>query len=70
MKLGVPKKIAMNLTFPEIVTKYNKHLLLKYVRNGPLVYPGAKSVKRKVDGKTTSLQYIDTYSINLEEGDE
>ena len=68
-ELGVPKKIAMNLTFPEIVTKYNKHLLLKYVRNGPLVYPGAKSVKRKVDGKTTSLQYIDTYSINLEEGD-
>ena len=68
-ELGVPKKIAMNLTFPEIVTKYNKNILQTYVRNGPLVHPGAKSVKRKIDGKTTSLQYIDTYSINLEEGD-
>ena len=34
-----------------------------------MIHPGAKSVKRKVIGKTTSLQYIDTYSINLEEGD-
>jgi DNA-directed RNA polymerase II subunit RPB1 len=68
-ELGVPKKIAMNLTYPDIVTKYNKTILQSYVRNGPMIHPGAKSVKRKVDGKTTSLQYIDTYSINLEEGD-
>jgi DNA-directed RNA polymerase II subunit RPB1 len=68
-ELGVPKKIAMNLTYPDIVTKYNKKILQEYVRNGPLVYPGAKSVKRKIDGKTTSLQYIDTYSVNLEDGD-
>jgi DNA-directed RNA polymerase II subunit RPB1 len=68
-ELGVPKKIAMNLTYPDIVTKYNKNILQTYVRNGPLIHPGAKSVKRKVDGKTTSLQYIDTYSINLAEGD-
>ena len=68
-ELGVPKKIAMNLTYPDIVTKYNKKTLQTFIRNGPLIHPGAKSVKRKVDGKTTSLQYIDTYSINLEEGD-
>ena len=68
-ELGVPKKIAMNLTYPDIVTKYNKKQLLEYVRNGPVVYPGAKSIKRKIDGKTTALQYVDTYSINLEEGD-
>jgi DNA-directed RNA polymerase II subunit RPB1 len=68
-ELGVPKKIAMNLTFPEIVTIYNKKILQSYVRNGHMIHPGAKSVKRKLDGKTTSLQYIDTYSINLEEGD-
>ena len=44
-------KVALNLTFPEIVTKFNKKKLIKYVRNGPYIYPGAKSIKRKVDGK-------------------
>ena len=68
-ELGVPKKIATNLTFPETVTKYNKKVLLKYVRNGPAVYPGAKSIKRKVDGKTIALQYVDTTTILLNEGD-
>ena len=68
-ELGVPKKIAMNLTFPETVTKYNKHILIKYVRNGPKQYPGAKSIKKKIDGKTISLQYVDTSTILLYEGD-
>ena len=68
-ELGVPMKIAFNLTFPEIVTKYNKKKLTKYVRNGPFTYPGAKSIKRKVDGKSIALQYVDTSSIELKEGD-
>ena len=68
-ELGVPKKIAMNLTFPEIVTQYNKKELLKYVRNGTSVYPGAKSVKRKTDGKTIALQYVDSSSMILYIGD-
>ena len=45
-QLGVPFKIAMNLTYPETVNKYNIHQLTVYVRNGPFVYPGAKSLKR------------------------
>tara|TARA_Y100000591_G_C21854018_1_gene713706 strand:- start:6664 stop:11115 length:4452 start_codon:yes stop_codon:yes gene_type:complete len=68
-QLGVPKKIAMNLTYPEVVTKYNKNSLYKYVKNGPFKHPGAKSIKKKVDGKTTSLQYVDYNSIVLNEGD-
>ena len=68
-ELGVPMKIALNLTFPETVTKYNKKKLTKYVRNGPYQYPGAKSIKRKVDGKSIALQYVDTDTINLSEGD-
>jgi DNA-directed RNA polymerase II subunit RPB1 len=68
-ELGVPMKIALNLTFPETVTKYNKKKLIKYVRNGPFTYPGAKSIKRKVDGKSIALQYVDTTSIQLAEGD-
>ena len=68
-QLGVPYKVAMNLTFPEIVNKYNIHKLTKYVRNGPFVHPGAKSIKKIEDGSTISLQYVDRNSIVLEFGD-
>ena len=68
-ELGVPLKIALNLTFPEIVTPYNKNKLYKLVRNGPFNHPGAKSIKKKIDGKTTSLQYVDKNNIILNEGD-
>ena len=43
-EFGIPYTIAMNLTFPEIVTKYNLNKLQKMVRNGPEKYPGAKSI--------------------------
>jgi DNA-directed RNA polymerase II subunit RPB1 len=43
-KLGVPVKIAMNLTFPEIVTVHNKSHLEKLVRNGRDKYPGANFI--------------------------
>lgn len=66
-ELGVPIKIAMNLTFPEVVNEYNKEKLLEYVRNGPDVYPGAKFLKRK--GTTKWLKKIDRSTITLEEGD-
>ena len=44
-ELGVPYKVAMNLTFPEIVTKYNIDKLTKIVHNGHKKYPGAKSYR-------------------------
>jgi DNA-directed RNA polymerase II subunit RPB1 len=44
--LGVPVKIAMNLTFPEFVTPYNYDRLTQLVRNGSDVYPGANYVYR------------------------
>ena len=68
-QLGVPIKIAKNLTFPEIVNKYNIVRLTKAVRNGPDVYPGAKSIKKAKDGSSKSLLYIDRDSIELEVGD-
>lgn len=43
-QLGVPIKIAMNLTFPEVVTIGNIEYLTKLVRNGREVYPGANYV--------------------------
>ncbi len=43
-ELGVPIKIAMNVTFPEVVTPFNIDRLTKLVRNGREVYPGANHV--------------------------
>jgi DNA-directed RNA polymerase II subunit RPB1 len=43
-ELGVPIKIAMNITFPEEVTPFNIDKLSKLVRNGRDVYPGANFV--------------------------
>jgi len=43
-ELGVPIKIAMNITFPEVVTPFNIDRLNKLVRNGRDVYPGANFV--------------------------
>jgi DNA-directed RNA polymerase beta' subunit len=70
---GIPKKIAMNLTFPEIVTKYNINKMKKMVNNGPKTYPGAKTVTKTADGmhKNISLKHVDVQQIadNLQIGD-
>ena len=68
-ELGVPLKIVMNLTFPEVVNKFNINRLYKYIRNGNKVYPGAKSLKSQRTGNTIMLDYCDTSKIVLEYGD-
>ena len=68
-ELGVPEEIATNLTFPEIVSVYNRDRLLSYVRNGPDKHPGAKSVFLKADGRMVSLRYVNPDTIDLREGD-
>jgi DNA-directed RNA polymerase II subunit RPB1 len=68
-ELGVPIKIAKNLTFPEIVTRYNKEWLTGLVINGPDTFPGAKSYKRNSDKQVISLKHIDRNSVCLSEGD-
>lgn len=70
-QLGVPVKIAMNLTFPEIVNKYNINEMQRLVKNGPHEWPGAKDVRKKEDGKTYTLKYgnRDKISDDLVEGD-
>lgn len=67
-ELGVPVKIAMNLTFPEKVTPFNIGKLYKLIQNGPDYYPGAKTIQR-VDGRTISLKHVNTKTIELFEGD-
>ena len=67
-ELGVPIKIAMNLTVPERVTEYNRDKLYKLVQNGSATYPGAKTLQRK-DGRMISLAHVNTKEIVLYNGD-
>ena len=68
-ELGVPKKIAMNLTSPVNVNARNKSFLTTMVQNGPNVYPGAKILTRK-NGENIYLENVDRDSIKLENGDQ
>jgi DNA-directed RNA polymerase II subunit RPB1 len=67
-ELGIPMKVAKNITKPVFVNSMNKNFLLALVRNGPDVYPGAKILDKK-NGESITLRYIDRVSIVLEEGD-
>ena len=67
-ELGVPTKIAMNLTVPERVTDFNRDKLYKLVQNGSAVYPGAKTIVR-ADGRMISLAHVNTKEIVLYNGD-
>jgi len=67
-QLGVPLKIAKNLTKPIVITKNNKKYLKQLLLNGPDIYPGAKIYEKK-NGENISLRYVDRNSIILEEGD-
>jgi len=67
-ELGVPLKIAMNLTFPEKVTPYNRQQMYKLIQNGPDKHPGAKTIVRQ-DGRMISLKHINTKEIVLHVGD-
>lgn len=67
-QLGVPKKIAMNITYPVTVNKRNKQFLTSLVLNGPDKYPGAKILQR-ASGDSISLRYTDRESIELNEND-
>ena len=67
-ELGVPMKIAKNITKPVVVNAMNRAFLTKLMRNGPDEFPGAKILEKK-NGESITLRYIDRMSIELEEGD-
>lgn len=68
-EIGVPIKIAMNLTFPEVVNEHNKDYLTELVRRGPDAYPGAKYIKKNHPYRTMRLKNADTSLIELDLGD-
>jgi DNA-directed RNA polymerase II subunit RPB1 len=67
-QLGVPMKIARNITKPIKVNDRNRDYLTKLVQNGPDGEPGAKILERK-NGQNISLRYVDRNSIVLHNGD-
>ena len=78
-ELGVPLKLAMVLTFPEVVTPQNISRLSKLVKNGRDNYPGANYVfpkgnnKRPIDlryrKKNIKIHYGDIIERHLVDGD-
>lgn len=70
-EVGVPIKIAMNLTFPETVNKFNKDKLKKLIENGPDQYPGAKYIKKYTDDyRTIRINSRNSDQVrNIEDGD-
>jgi DNA-directed RNA polymerase II subunit RPB1 len=67
-ELGVPMKIAKNITKPVVVNNVNRAFLMKLVQNGPDIHPGAKILEKK-NGDSITLRYVDRKSIVLENGD-
>ncbi|KAI1720461.1 RNA polymerase rpb1, domain 2 domain-containing protein [Ditylenchus destructor] len=54
--IGVPRTIAQNMTFPEIVTPFNIDTLQELVSRGDGTYPGAKYIVRD-NGARIDLRY-------------
>jgi DNA-directed RNA polymerase II subunit RPB1 len=73
-QVGVPRRIAMELTIPEEVTPFNIKYLSGLVKNGRNVYPGANFIKKnnytdgKIEIQTIDLRYRKK-SIRLNYGD-
>ena len=67
-ELGVPLKIAKNITKPVKVQEFNFKYLSYLVKNGPNNYPGAKIIEKK-NGVSISLGYVDRENVKIEYGD-
>ncbi|OWR53673.1 DNA-directed RNA polymerase II subunit RPB1 [Danaus plexippus] len=55
-QVGVPRSIAQNLTFPELVTPFNIDRMQELVRRGNAQYPGAKYIVRD-NGERIDLRF-------------
>ena len=55
-EVGVPRFMAMTLTYPEMVNRANIERLQRRIEAGPHTHPGANFI-RKADGYTKSLLY-------------
>ena len=70
-EVAVPMVVARNMTYPEVVTRYNIEKLRHRVRNGAKIWPGANYVEKP---RTKSKHYLKFGNLNhiadkLEAGD-
>lgn len=65
-QVGVPRSIALNLTFPERVTPHNIEEMKSAVKNGPTTWPGARYIVRE-DGSRVDLRYTSDLGQAAEE---
>ena len=56
IQVGVPRSIANNLTYPELVTPFNIDRMQELVARGNTRYPGAKYIIRD-DGNRIDLRH-------------
>lgn len=56
IQVGVPRSIANNLTYPELVTPFNIEKMQELVARGNTRYPGAKYIIRD-DGNRIDLRH-------------
>ncbi|MEK6940670.1 MAG: DNA-directed RNA polymerase subunit A' [Nanoarchaeota archaeon] len=60
-EVGIPKQVAMDLTIPDRVTKWNMKFLKEYIKNGSEKYPGSNYVvypdgrKKKITDETKEV---------------
>jgi DNA-directed RNA polymerase II subunit RPB1 len=65
--IRIPVKFAKKLTIEETVNDINKDRLMRFVKNGINIYPGAEKIIKKSNGRKYSL--IFARDIVLENGD-
>ncbi|CDF38608.1 DNA-directed RNA polymerase rpb1 [Chondrus crispus] len=65
-EVGVPISIAMNLTYPEIVTPFNREDLTKLVMRGPHSHPGVNYIES--EDRVFSLYFQNPADIQLTVG--
>lgn len=67
-EVGVPQSMALNLTYPEIVTHFNLDRMRTLVENGATTYPGAKYIIRPDGAKIDLREIKKTADTHLEIG--
>ncbi|KAH2698625.1 hypothetical protein KXV51_002839 [Aspergillus fumigatus] len=70
-EVAVPELVAKNMTYPEVVTRYNKEKLQQRVRNGTKKWPGANYIIKKGSDFKLFLKYgnLNMIADQIQEGD-
>ncbi|QKX64314.1 uncharacterized protein TRUGW13939_11488 [Talaromyces rugulosus] len=70
-EVAVPELVARNMTYPEVVTRYNIERLQQHVRNGRKKWPGANMLIKANESFRSILKYGDfnKFAENLQVGD-